>query len=137
MSYGVSAALQAAIYQRVSTDAAVQALVGSAVYDAVPAGALPATYVTLGPEAVKDASDTDGRGAWHDVVLSVITSAAGFQEAKDVAAALNDALLGANLTLTRGRVVGVAFKSAKAKREGTGSTRRIDMSFRLRVEDTV
>lgn len=47
MSYGVAAALQAAIYQRLMADGALDALIGSAIYDAVPPGAPVGTYVSI------------------------------------------------------------------------------------------
>jgi hypothetical protein len=53
MSYAWSAALQAAVYQRLVGDAALGALVGAAIYDAPLAdGAVQADYVTLGEETV-------------------------------------------------------------------------------------
>ena len=48
MSYAVSAALQEAVFQQLAGDVALGALVGSAIYDALPPGALPSLYVTLG-----------------------------------------------------------------------------------------
>ena len=38
MSYGVSAALQTAVYQALSADVALSAVVGSHIYDALPSG---------------------------------------------------------------------------------------------------
>lgn len=134
MSYSASAALQAAIYQRLASDLSLTALVGGAIYDAVPAGTLPDTYVTLGPEDVRDRSDATGAGAWHNVTISVLTATAGFQPAKDVAAAIGDALADADLTLSRGRMAGIRFYRARARRDG--ALRRIDMTFRARVDDT-
>lgn len=136
MSYAVSAALQEAVYQRLSSDVTLTGLVGSAIYDALPGGTLPATYVTLGPEDVRARSDRTGHGAWHRFTVSVITEAAGFHAAKEVAAAISDALVDADLTLARGRMAGLHFYRAKAQREGTGSMRRIDITFRARVDDT-
>lgn len=57
MSYGVAAALQAAVYQRL-----VAQLPGVPVHDALPPGAGIGTFVLLGPEEVLDASDGSGRG---------------------------------------------------------------------------
>lgn len=133
MSYAAAAALQAAIYQRLTSDAALSALVGGAIYDAVPAGTLPETYVTLGPEDVRDRSDASGGGAWHNLTISVLTVNAGFQRAKDVAAAISDALAGPDLTLGRGRLAGLNFYRARARRDG--ALRRIDLNFRARVDD--
>lgn len=135
MSYAVSAALQAAVYQRLSGDVALGALVGSAIYDALPSGSLPPLYVTLGAETVRDRSDKTGDGADHDFAVSVITGAQGFAQAKDAAAAVNDALGDAALSLSRGRLVGLRFVKAKAKRDTGDGTRRIDLIFRARVED--
>ncbi|MGR3377156.1 DUF3168 domain-containing protein [Salipiger abyssi] len=134
MSYAMSAALQGAVYQQLSGDGALSALVGSDIYDALPAGTLPGLYVLLGSETAKDASDQSGDGAWHDLTVAVVTDAAGFQMAKTVAAAACDALNDAGLALDRGRLVSLRFLKARAKRE-SGGLRRIDMTFRARVED--
>ena len=135
MSYGVSAALQAAIYQHLLADAALTALVGTAIYDNPPAGAVLGTYVSLGPEDVRNRSDIVGYGALHMITISVISDAAGFQVAKEVGAAVSDALQGAALTLTRGALCYINFDRATARRVGTGETRRIDLRFNARVED--
>lgn len=133
MSYAVSAALQAAIFQRLKSDAALAALVGDAVHDAPPAGALPDILVTLGPEDVRARSDATGAGAWHDFTVSVVTTQAGFQRAKQAAAAVSDALEDAPLALSRGHLAGLRFRRARARRDG--ALRRIDLSFRARVDD--
>lgn len=134
MSYAMAAVLQGAVYQRLVGDTALGALVGAHIYDAPPAGTLPGLYMTLGAETVRDASDVDGHGAWHDLTVAVITDAAGFLSAKEVAAAACDALDDAPLALTRGRLVSLRFRRARAQRE-SGGLRRIDMIFRARVED--
>ncbi|MFZ7090421.1 DUF3168 domain-containing protein [Primorskyibacter sp. 2E233] len=134
MSYAVSGPLQAAVYAQLQADAALGALVGANIFDALPQGTLPPLYVALGPETVQDASDVSGVGARHDFTVSVITDVAGFQSAKDAAGAVSDALHGADLTLSRGRLVGLWFRKAKATREAAG-LRRIDLTFRARVED--
>lgn len=136
MSYGVSAALQAAVFQRLSGDRRIISLIGSAIFDAVPAGVVPQTYVTLGPEEVRDASDRSGAGAVHRFTVSVVSEAAGFGAAKTLAGAVCDALEGAALTLDRGHLVGLWFERASARRTGTGGAiRQIDLRFRARVED--
>ncbi|CUJ89143.1 hypothetical protein RUE5091_00826 [Ruegeria denitrificans] len=136
MSYGVSAALQAAVYQQLSGDAQVSTLSGGAIYDAVPAGAVPPTYVSLGPEEVRDASDRSGAGAMHRFTVSVMSEASGFGAAKTLAGAVCDALEGAALALDRGQLVGLWFERASARRTGTGgAVRQIDLRFRARVED--
>lgn len=136
MSYGVSAALQAAVYQQLANDPQVIAQVGGAIYDAVPSGAVPQTYISLGPEEVREASDKTGRGTLHRFTISVVSEAAGFGAAKTLAGAVCDALDGAGLALDRGRLVGLWFERASARRTGTGGAiRQIDLKFRARVED--
>ena len=136
MSYAVSAALQAAVYQALAGNSEVSALSGGDIFDAPPAGPEPALYVTLGPERVRDASDQTGQGATHDFTVSVITEAAGFAEAKALAAAVSDTLVDAPLVLNRGRLVALRFAKARARRLRPGDQRRIDLTFRARVDDS-
>lgn len=136
MSYALSAPLQAAVYQHLLADAGVAALVGADVYDAMPSGARPNTFVTLGPEEVRDASDKSGAGAVHRFTVTVISDTDGFARAKEIAGAVSDALLGADLSLSRGRLVGLWFEKARALRAGKArDLRRINLQFRARVED--
>ncbi|MCW1952352.1 MAG: DUF3168 domain-containing protein [Octadecabacter sp.] len=136
MSYGVSAALQTAIYQALVADATLAGLVGSDIYDALPTGMLPALYVALGPELVKDMSDKTGSGAVHEFTVSVVTDNAGFATAKQAATAVSDVLVDADLALSRGTLVGLSFYRAKAVRVGTADERRIDLTFKAIVQDT-
>lgn len=136
MSYGVAEALQGAVYQQLAGDATLSALVGSDIYDAIPSGSVPSLYVALGPEVARDRSDKTGAGAEHDFVVSVVTDSAGFAQAKAAAAAVSDALVDADLSLARGTLVYLNFVKAEAVRIGTGSERRINLTFRARVEDT-
>jgi len=130
MSYGVAAALQAAIYQRL-----VAALPEVPVFDAPPVGRGSGSFVLIGPEEALDASDKTGAGALHRVQISVISDAAGFLTAKEIAARVSDALADQALVLARGRVVLMRFVRAVARRLGAGAARRIDLRFDIRVED--
>lgn len=136
MSYAVAAALQEAVHQRLTGDAALAALVGPAIYDALPGGPVPPLYVVIGPEEAQDRSDVTGRGAQHDLTVSVVGAGAGFHAAKSVAGAISDALAGADLALDRGVLVALEFRRARARRAGAGQLRRIDVTFRARVDDT-
>ena len=133
MSYGVAPDLQAAVYQRLTGDPALAALVGGAIFDAPPAGALPVLYVVLGEERVRAAGDKTHRGARHRVRVDVVTAEAGFAGAKAAAAAVSDALNGAALALGRGALVALDFERARARRRG--GERRIELGFRAIVED--
>lgn len=136
MTYAIAAALQKAVFERLRGDATITGLVADAVYDAIPPGIVGGTYVSLGPEDVRDASDDTGYGAWHEISISVVTDEAGFSGAKEVAMAVSDALVDANLTLDRGHLVALNFYRARARRVQDADVRRIDLRFRARVEDT-
>lgn len=135
MTYAVSAALQSAVYSALSNDAALALLVGGEIYDALPTGTLPETYVSLGREEVRDASDQSGDGAVHRFEVSVVTTQPGFAQAKEVAGAVSDVLHNADLTLARGRLVFLQFDRAEARRIDRRATREIVMRFRARVDD--
>lgn len=135
MSFGASSALQAAVYQLLVGDAALQALVGGAVFDEVPPGPMSGTYVSLGEGEVRDLSDVSGGIGEHRFGVSVISDAEGFQTAKAAAEAVSDALVGAAPVLTRGRVVNLSFVKARSRRVRAGQVRRIDMTFKAIVED--
>jgi Protein of unknown function (DUF3168) len=131
MSYAGAAALQSALYVRLT---AAAALAGVPIHDALPPGAGAGTFVLIGPEEVRDASDQSGPGAEHRFTVSVISDGTGFQAAKSVAVAVSDALVGATLILARGRLVHLIFQRARASRIDEGEVRRIDLTFLARLE---
>lgn len=127
-------ALQGAIYDTLLADAGLAALVGTAIYDAIPAGALPETYVVLGDEIITDRSAVLCVATRHDFTISVLSTAQGYGAAKEVAAAINTALMSTTLTLAEGHLVYLNFLRARAARVGTRKTRRIDITFRAMIE---
>ena len=135
MSYAVGQALQGAIYQALLADAALAGIVGAAVYDTVPLGIVPEIYVTLGQEDVRDASDKTGHGSEHRFEVSVVGALPAFGQVKAAAAAVCDALVDQPLTLARGRLVSLTFRSARARHIERSDGRRIDLVFRARTED--
>lgn len=131
MSYAAAAALQAAVYQRLT---GWPTLAGVSVVDALPAQTGRGTFILMGPETVNDQSDKTALGAEHLFQISVISDAQGFMPAKTAAAQVSAALVGAALTLTTGSLVGLSFVRAAAKRLNVGDSRRIDLTFRARIE---
>jgi hypothetical protein len=131
MSYAPSAALQTALYAHLSS-----AALDAPIYDAIPPGTAPDTYILLGPEEVIDRSDITARGAEHRLTIAVVTSATGFLAAKTLAAAICDRLEQPLPALTRGHLVALWFDRAEARRTENGRTRRIDLRFRARIEDS-
>lgn len=135
MSYAMAGALQAAIFDALVSDATLNALVGADIYDALPSGNVPETYVSLGRERVQDASDKTSSGALHRIDISVITTQPGFATAKSIAGTISDRLHGSDLTLSRGRLVFLRFDRAEARRIEANAGREILLRFRARVED--
>lgn len=131
MSYLAAAALQAAIFARLTGHAD---LVGVPVLDAVPPGGGAGTFVLIGPEEARDASDKTGAGAEHRLEISVLSDASGFLAAKAAAVAVCAAMEGLALPEPVGRLVAVEFVRAVARRLEDGAVRRIDLRFRVRVE---
>jgi len=131
MSYAAAAALQAAIYAHLG---AAPDLAGVPVLDAVPPANAPQTWVLIGPEEALDASDKGAAGAEHRLVVSVVTTAEGFAGAKAVAGAVCDALAGPLPALARGHLAGLWFQKAVARKLDNGAVRRIDLTFRARVD---
>ena len=131
MSYDAAAALQAAIYGRLS---GWPGLAGVSVVDELPSGAGRGTFVLLGPETALDKGDATAQAAEHQLQISVISDAKGFLAAKTAAAEVSAALVDAALTLGAGTLVGLQFTKAVARRLDQGDARRIDMTFRARVD---
>lgn len=131
MSYQAAAALQAAVFARLS---GFPALAGVSIVDAMPPGTAPGSFVLIGPEQVVDQSDKTGGGAEHRFEVAVISDASGFVSAKTLAGAVSEALVDAGLTLTTGSLVSIGFLRATARRLDGGALRRIDMTFRARIE---
>lgn len=138
MSYLGAISLQGAVYEELRTDPGVHALVGDAVYDAMPVTPPGGTYVSLGPEVVRDAGDQTARGAEHEFVVSVLSGADqdndGFHGVKRAAEAVAAALDAADLPLDAGHLAGLWFLRANARRTEAGGARRVDLTFRARVD---
>ncbi len=138
MTYALAQSLQKAIYETLIADPAVQALIGTHIYDSpLPlenATDLP-DYVTFGREAVKEAGSATSDGALHDFQIIVHSAESGFSPAKTIAGAICDALLDAQLTLSRGDLIYLRFLRAKAATARTERRKTISLDFRAFVED--
>ena len=137
MSFAASVALQGAVYQHLRADAALHDLVGDAIFDAMPVEAPAGVYVSLGPEDVRDAGDMTAAASQHDFVVAVLSGAdqgVGFAAVKAAAVAVADALDQAQLTLSRGQLTALWFLRARARRVENGAARRVDLTFRARVD---
>lgn len=140
MTYALSWPLQSGLYDLICTDPACIDTLGVRVFDAAPPSTDPAAaedvYMTFGDEEVSDWSSGSFSGAQHIVTISVHAPRRGFSDAKRAAAAVSDAILSGALVLARGTVVNTRFIDAKTARTEADAVRRIDLRFRIIVEDT-
>lgn len=137
MSYLASAALQGAVYQCLRADPALSELVGDAIYDALPVDPPSGVYVSLGPEEVRNISDSAGCAARHDFIVSILggtDEGAGFRAVKEAAIAVSAALEGTELATETCRVAGLWFLRARARRVENGAERRVDLTFRALMD---
>ena len=137
MTYALAWPLQQAVHARLLADPAVQAVLGDRIHDAAPQKPrLTETWAVLGDETAEDWSTATDHGAAHLLRITVHAPRAGFAEAKQAAAAICDALIGAELTPARGHVVYLGFRSAETRRSEDDALRSIRLTFRVLVEDT-
>lgn len=140
MTYAISWPLQEGIYSLVCNDPACSSNLGHRVFDAAPiegdVGLSEDVYMTMGDEEVQDWSSGSTNGAVHTVTISIHAPRHGFSDAKQTASAISDAILSGALTLTRGTVVNVRFVDARTVRKEADAFRRIDLRFRITVQDT-
>jgi len=141
MTYALSWPLQQALFDLMGTDAACVQHFGQRIYDAAPPflgeQAPQGLYLTFGDEDVADWSTATEAGAVHLVKLTIHAPRRGFSEAKQAASAVSDAILGAALAPSRGRIVSARFVDARTGRSEADALRKIDMRFRITIEDTV
>jgi hypothetical protein len=139
MTYALAWPLQEAVYAALTASPEVAALSGGRIYDATPAAAGPAEdelhYVVLGDESVTDWSAADCAGAQHLLLISVYAAERSFSEAKRLAGAISERLCTGPLPMSRGRVVSTFFAAARTRREERDRVRRIELRFRVLVED--
>ncbi len=129
-----SAVLRAAIHDALSTDGALNALLGGPkIYDEPPrAAAFP--YVTLGEARVTDFSTGSEPGEEHQITLHAWSRQGGHREAHLISGALLQALDDAPLTLADHRLVNLRFSVADVRREADGRTYHALVRFRAMTE---
>ena len=140
MTYALAWPLQEALFASLAADATCQQYFDDRIYDApLPFGQdaeAEGLYLTLGDEEARDWATATDQGAVHLVRIEVHAPRRGFAEAKQAAAAVSDVVLGGGLVPSRGAVVNCRFVDAKTGRAENDALRRIEMRFRITVEDT-
>jgi hypothetical protein len=138
MTFACSWALQKALFAALAADPTVSAMAAGRVWDeadaAAVAGAAGGPWVVVGDETVEPWSTATDDGAAHVVEIGVAAEAGGFGALKRLAGAVCDVAL-APLALERGRVVSSRFLGGRTRREEKGRVRRIELRFRIVVED--
>jgi hypothetical protein len=128
-------ALQQAIYATLSSDDGVKALLGDPprVFDAPPRdAAFP--YCVIGDDAASDWSTATEQGSEHIVSVHVWSRASGHREAKLIADAVQDALDGAELSVTGQSLIDLRWLDTNVSRDADGETVRAALRFRAVLE---
>ncbi|MEO1724592.1 MAG: DUF3168 domain-containing protein [Pseudomonadota bacterium] len=132
--------LQEAVFAALTADPGVQALAAGRIYDAVPPASGEAevisVYAVIGDDTVQEWGTGTDAGSQHLFGISIFAAERSFAQAKALAGAIGDVMVTAPLPLSRGRVVCVSFFSARTRREERDRLRRIDLRFRVLIEDT-
>lgn len=126
--------LQQAIYSAVTTNAALNTLIGPPrLYDDVPQNAV-FPYLTLGQSTTRDWSTATEAGDEHRLTLHVWSRAGGRREAQEIMGALKAALHDQPLTLTGHRLINLTHELSEARREPDGDTYHGLVRFRAVTE---
>lgn len=103
------------------------------VFDAVPTGGLPETYVLLGEGEARPARRVPGVQE-HFAQVVIVTQQRGFATAKAIAAMVSDALAVPPI-LSEGRALSMRLVRERARRGKGQARRRVELTFRARIAD--
>jgi hypothetical protein len=127
-------ALRAAIFEALSADSALAAVLGGArIHDAPPRGAA-FPYVTLGEMRLANMAAGEASLIEHTLTLHAWSREGGHREAHAIAGALLGALDDAPLALRGHRLVNLRFALADIRREADGRTYHAWVRFRAVTE---
>lgn len=123
-------ALQKAVYQHLSADVGLKALIGdpARIYDDPPAGAAT-PYLTIGPTSIREFKGVDG-GLQHDLRLHAFSRYAGRRDVKQIVSAVYDALHEAALTVEGHRLINLRFVFSDVIRRQDGDAYQGVIRFR-------
>lgn len=133
MSVLFSDDVQSAIYAALIASTA-PTLSAQSVFDAAPVGALPDCYALIGEERVKNASDKTHLSYIHEIKISVLSSAAGFQKAKMMSSEIVASLADNALVLSEGSICKLQFLSARSALVRSEDQRKIILNFRAFID---
>lgn len=140
MTYAMAWPLQQGLFATLCNSELCEQHFNGQIFDApLPFGneaAPEGLYLIIGDEEVQDWSTGSDQGAVHLISLNIHAPRRGFAEAKQAAADISDTLLTSEIALSRGRVINIRFVDASTHREEADQLRRIEMRFRVTLEDT-
>lgn len=133
MTNDAQSAVQTAVYGALVANAGVTALIGSRVYDHVPAdAAFP--YVVIGETEAEPFDDKTKSGMVQAFGVHTWSRARGAKEAKDVMAAVSAALHRAGLTVTGHELAWIRFTESELMLEDDGLTRHGVQTFEIATQ---
>ena len=130
-------AVQTAVYNRLSTDTALTALLPASggVYDHAPRGtAFP--YVVLNETTCQPLDTQTDSGADLSLTIHGYSRTDGFEEIKAIMAAIYDSLHNASFVITGQTLVLCRLTGAQCQIENDGETRHSRQTFRIITEPT-
>lgn len=136
---GSALELQGAIFNALTSDDGLKALVGNRIYDAVPApNKREFPYVSFGPHREGDDSIADAQcgydGAEHDIVIDCWSRALGMPEVKRIAAAVVRILNNLDLGLYNHRLISLAHRDTFTTLDPDGMTNHAVSTFEATTE---
>jgi len=126
-------ALQSAVYVALTGDSAIQSLLGTRIFDAVPRNAA-FPYAVFGDGKETNWDTATEAGSEHQFVVTVWSRAGGHKEAKSIADAIRFRLNNATLSLDGHALVDLRFVDCEYARETDGQTYSATLSFRAVTE---
>lgn len=127
------AALKAALRARLLADTDVAGLVGTAIYDAPPRGALP-PYLAFGEALARENGTVERDGSVIEADLVAITSERGTETALNIASAITAALGGAGPAMEGHRLVALEVSRTLARHDPATSLTRATLRLRAFTE---
>lgn len=125
-------ALQQAIFETLSEDAALMALV-TGIYDYIPAGGMY-PYLALGEMEGRDWSTKTEQGMEFRLMVRVFSREAGRKEAAQIMERVHALLHNADLTVSGHALILMRCESSAIRRENDGSTFQGILAFRALIE---
>ena len=128
-------ALQQAVFAALAADDNIKDVVDDPprLYDSVPRGAA-FPYIVIGESRESDAGTATDSATAHTLTIHVWSRAPGTRESRIAAAAVLDALNGAQLAINGHTLVDLRWLDTDTRREGDGETIHAALRFRALTE---